>query len=53
MDPRSQRGQAIVEMIWFLIFIFGFFIMYLSWGQNAKQMIGRQQESKEAVWFKR
>lgn len=53
MEARSQRGQVVLEMIWFLIFILGFFVMYLTWGQNAKHAIERQQETKESIWYKR
>lgn len=53
METRTQRGQVIVEMIWFLIFIFGFFTLYLTWGQNAKRTIERQQESRETTWYKK
>lgn len=53
MGTHSQRGQVVLEMIWFLIFILGFFVMYLTWGQNAKRTIGHQQESKETLWYKR
>lgn len=53
MDPRSQRGQILLEMIWFLIFIFGFFALYLTWGETAKRKIEQQQESRETRWYKK